>query len=169
MNKFLIVSIVGLFLGSIAGQAQTIAPASKRENLLDGMKATLGNVDQATTDYQKMESPFVVRNKQRKSATSLVENIKVETVVAAQRLPDKVALRVIGDRFNPIGSLILGNRGVLQLANGEYLETGQTFPARIQGNTYEVKVSQVSSSGYTLTLGEASIRKNFITTNGATQ
>ncbi len=168
MNKLLTVTFLLLGLGLSTTVAQVINPVNKREDLLKGMQETIGNTSAEVADYGKAASPFVPKAKPVRQEKEIIE-APVEEVMSTERLPDSVALKVIGKRFEPIGSLVLGNRGVLQLANGEYLEAGQTFPARIQGNTYQVKVTEVTSQGYSLTLGTATIRKNFITTNGATQ
>jgi len=168
MNKNLTIALIILGLLANAASAQVINPIDKRESLLEGMRNTLENTNSDIPDYGKTASPFVQRTKPIQKSLDISET-PAEVATSAERLPDAVALKVIGQRFEPIGSLVLGNRGVLQLANGEYLEIGQTFPARIQGNTYQVKVSEVTSQGYTLSLGNATIRKNFITTNGATQ
>jgi len=145
-----------------------ITPPAKRSQLLDGMQASLANVDKPAEDYSSLASPFVPRTG-RNRPTGKVEELPAEVIATTERLPDAVALKVIGDRFKPIGSLVLGSRGVLQIANGRSLETGETFTAEIRGHNYEVEVLEVTSQGYALRLGSSTIRKNFITTTGATQ
>ena len=169
MSKRLNISVFALILSLGVAHAQVISLESKREQLIEGMHATLGNADQKPGDYSDVQSPFVPRKQAVKETINRFNDLPTEIAKTAERLPDAVALKIVGERFAPIGSLVLGNRGILQLANGEYIEAGEAFPARIQGNVYEIKVIEVTSQGYTLRLGEASIRKNFITTNGATQ
>lgn len=168
MNRLIITFTVLAGFGLSTLQAQVITPVESRENLLKGMATTLGNVNEAPGDYTAVLSPFVPREKKIEIVQTKDLTNAPSGLTGSQKLPDEVALRMIGDRFNPIGSMVLGNRGVLQMANNTTIEMGSSFKAEIKGNIYEVQVNDVTSQGYTLTLGTATIRKNFLTTTGAT-
>jgi hypothetical protein len=160
-----------LALAAVSAQllpAQVVTPADSRTKLLGAMQSTLGNLDRPSGDYSGIESPFVVREKKAEIIPASQLERAVEQT-GGERLPDETALKVIAGQFNPLGSLILGNRGLLKLAGGSTLEKGETFKAEIRGNVYEVEVRDVTSHGYTLSLGSASVGKNFIITTGATQ
>ena len=89
--------------------------------------------------------------------------------VVGEILPDQQALEIISKQFTPLGSLVTENRGVLQLPGNRTIDKGTTFKAEIKGNIYEVEVLDVTSRGYTLQLGTAQLKKNFLTTTGTAE
>lgn len=156
-------------LASHAGLSQVITPADSRQSMLSGMQATLQNVDAEEGDYSNIRSPFSVRKKEIPApVTKDLADVPVSTGIG-EVLPDDQALKAISRQFNPLGSLVMGDRGVLQLASGRTIAEGDTFKAEIQGVVYEVKIGDVTSKGYSLSIGTATVQKSFLTTTGSSQ
>ncbi len=166
-NSYIILLLVSLvFVSSV--NAQVISKPEARSDLLTSMDQTLSNMQREGNDFKDVKSPFVAVMPEKQPV--VVEQVE-ETVapVVAARLPDKEALAIISQQFKPLGSLILGNRGVLQLQANKTIEKGAFFNADISGNTYRVEILDVTSRGYTLRLGTAQVTKNFLTTSGTAQ
>lgn len=162
MNKKFSLTLI-LFSGCLTlSQGQVIDPASKRGNLLDQLTEVISNTEREAGDFSQVNSPFVKISLAEPVVTGSTEVATVEAP-APQILSDAVALQAISQQFRPLGSLVLGERGLLQLANGRTIEQGSRFNAEIQGNLYEVSVEKVTKSGYTLRLGEATVERNFST------
>ena len=157
--------LFSLFITQVVG-AQIISKPESRSELLDGMNRSLSNIQQEEREFAGTRSPFVAVMPEKEVA--VVEDVKEDTApVRVEILPDNQALAIVSQQFKPLGSLIFGNRGVLQLQDNSTIERGATFNAEIRGHTYKVKILDVTSSGYTLQLGSAQISKNFLTTSGA--
>ena len=167
MTKFNLMLILFAYVASICG-GQVITTPEARSGLLDGMHSTLGNVDREKMDFKEVNSPFAVRTRQEEEvATKELDNVPLRT--AGALLSDDRALAIISGQFRPLGSLVVGDRGVLQLAGGRTIAQGASFKAEISGNIYAVKIEEVTSKGYTLSLGTASLRKNFLITTGSVE
>ena len=121
-------------------------------------------------DYEEVQSPFVVVSKPEPQVmlTKDLSNVPVDTGIG-EVLPDEDALRIISQQFKPFGSLVIGERGVLQLARGQTIAEGESFKAEIRGVAYEVQIMDVTSKSYKLSLGTAEVEKNFFTTTGSNQ
>lgn len=170
MNKQFILFSMVMCLAVNAGLSQVITPVDSRQSMLSGMDATLQNVDAEAGDYSDVRSPFVVRKKEEPKvvATKNLEDVPVSTGIG-EVLPDAKALQVISKQFQPFGSLVMGDRGVLQLANGRTIAEGETFKAEIKGVVYQVEIGDVTSNGYSLTIGTATVERSFLTTTGSSQ
>jgi hypothetical protein len=167
MTKFIFILTLLASAASICS-GQVITTPEARSGLLDGMHSTLGNVDREKMDFKEVSSPFEARTRQEQVvATKELDNVPVRTVGAL--LPDDRALGIISQQFRPLGSLVIGDRGVLQLAGGRTIAQGASFKAEISGNIYEVQIEEVTSKGYTLSLGTASLSKNFLITTGSVE
>jgi hypothetical protein len=142
--------------------AQVITPVGERNELIDGMEQVVGNMDTAAPSYSGLASPFT----EKTEPSGIVSDLSGSADIIEERLPeiisDQVAVEVISRRFKPIGSMIFGNRGILQLSNGETVEEGESFPAEIRGNIYTVEIIKVTSQGYTLKVGTATADKTFL-------
>lgn len=168
MNKqfITVILIAGLLISSSHGQ--TITTPESRSDLLGGMKSTLDNVERPEGEYAAVSSPFEARIiKKTEPMIKKLDKVPQRTVGAV--LPDNQALSIISQQFRPLGSLVLGTRGVLQLQGNRNIEMGDSFKAEIKGNIYEVQITEVTSRGYTLQLGTAQISKNFLTTTGTAE
>ncbi len=168
MNKQFsaVILIAGLLTSALQGQ--TITTPDSRSEVLDGMKSTLANVERPEGEYTEVKSPFEARI--IKKAEPVIKKLDdaPKTVVGAV-LPDDKALSIISQQFQPLGSLVLGDRGILQMQGNHNIEKGDSFKAEIKGHIYEVKISDVTSRGYTLQLGTAQVSKNFLTTTGTAE
>lgn len=86
----------------------------------------------------------------------------VERQARRVRLPDAEVLDLVVERFRPSGSMIGAGTAFLNLPGGNRLELGQVFPVTIRGETYEVTVERITTRGYTLRVGEATVTRNFL-------
>ena len=166
-RKLSVIFLLSFSIAQFAG-AQIITKPEDRSALIGGMNQTLANMEQQERAYDSVGSPFiaVMPKKEVKVVEKVIES---DEPVVVEILPDAQALSIISQQFKPLGSLILGNRGVLQLQDNSTIERGATFKAAIKGHTYEVQIFDVTSRGYTLKLGSAQITKNFLTTSGTAQ
>jgi len=164
MNKGFIF-FTAMVTAVVFASGQVIQPADQRTTLLDDLRIVVENTDRDPVFLGNLESPFVEdleTTAERKADSEDEDNDNAAPVPEVTRaLGDAVALRLIAQQFKPIGSLILGERAQLQLANGTRISAGDSFNATIQGTTYEVLIESVTSNGYTLRIGEASISKTF--------
>ena len=154
-----------LTMGALCSTAQVILPSDERDSLVGDMNEVLTNTDRESMDVSKTSSPFVEKKAEQilPASTDLEAPQLVREELPAE-LSDPVALRLISQQFKPLGSMVLGNRGLLQLSGGNTIEQGETFNAEIKGRSYEVLIEEVTGSGYTLRLGSAIMRKTFLTT-----
>ena len=168
MNKQLFLFLAVMCLAVNAGQSQIITPTESRNSILEGMRVTLQNVDVPAGAYEDVQSPFIIKKvvPEEVPVVRTFEDVPVETGIG-EVLADNVALQVISRQFRPFGSLVMGERGILQLANGRTIAEGESFRAEIKGVEYEVTIADVTSKGYRLTLGEANVEKTFLTTTGS--
>lgn len=161
-----------LLLAFLPLQGQIITTEAERAGILSGLEQTLEPAQQDTSDYGSVPSPFDPVKVKRVAAAprpqSPVAQGEAAPVVDAlpQRLADADALRVIGDSFKPIGTLVRGDRGLLRMSSGAMLAAGTSFRAEINGLDYEVLVKEVTSQGYTLSLGTATLSRSFYSTGG---
>jgi hypothetical protein len=151
-----------LLLAGTVLQSQVILPVESRTGVMDGMQKTLANVDREAMDFKVVPSPFNPPEDAPEAEADQPQSTAPRIVISSARMSDRDALRIIASQFKPIGSLVVGERGVLQLASGNTMEEGASFAAKIKGHNYPVVISEVTSKGYTLSLGEADIQRNFI-------
>lgn len=164
---FLLMAAMAALLQMAGGQ--TISSIKNRESLLNSMEAVLNNTARPAMEVAGIDSPF-------HAAIFEEASVARETATEAPRptprrevpeiLPDRTALSIIAGRFDPQGSLIMGDRGMLQLGGARTIAEGETFNAEIKGHTYEVRIEEVSSRGYRLRLGNATLEQTFLTTTG---
>jgi hypothetical protein len=147
---------------------QVISKADHRETITSSLETLIDNESGGEMGAIELRTPFVLR-------TEVLETSPFEENPIAgpepgpdapapvvRVLPDSQALAAISERFKPVGSLVMGGRGVLQLANGVSLAEGRSFRAEIHGITYSVKITKVTAEGYRLELGKAAVEQNFI-------
>jgi len=151
-------------------QAQVILSSDERTDLLDGMQSVIENTSRPLTTVSEDQTPFY---KTKAKAPAPVVNTQVprEETDEFEDLPillsDAMALDIISRQFKPLGSMVLGTRGFLQLPKGQTIEKGQNFKAEIRGVPYEVRISEVTQKGYTLELGTAQKEQSFGKTGGS--
>lgn len=165
-NPISLIVLISCLLVS-AAQGQTILSNKNREIVLEGMKEVVGNVERPALVLEGISNPFLEREEAIPAEVETATGQISETVSAPdQALTDDVALRLISNQFRPLGSLILGTRGILQLANGKTIGQGETIGAEIKGRSYEVIIEEVTGNGFTLRLGSAVLQRSFSATQG---
>ena len=160
MSKHLFITVCLAALTAVSLGAQVIAPPSERDELLSGMRQVLSNTEGEGMDFSAVQSPFHERTEANEpAAAKQAQSSDSPTPVI---LSDDAALRLIGQRFKPLGSLVIGDRGILQLSNGETIAEGEIFSAQIQGTRYPVVIEEVTRNMYRLRLGSATLEKSFL-------
>jgi len=122
-----------------------------RQHLSEKSESFLSLAEDAETPYA-FEQPVVAVLRDD-------EDEPVEEVVV--NYDDASVLRAVANNFakQVRGTLARGSTSFLQLKGGSMIKPGTNFPVSIpqaQGQTFTVTVSEITSSGYTLQLGEAS-------------
>lgn len=168
------VIIRGILLASIifpAGtkdlRGQLLQTPEKRVNLLQSMKAVLATNDGEKPSFADLSSPFVygeLPDAETETAPAEEPATEPATPQQAVRLSDAEALRLVSRRFRPLGSLVLGSKGVLQMGSGRNLAEGESFQATVNGVTYRVFIHEVKGNGYILRLGNEFLKRDFLTT-----
>jgi len=169
MNRSFPLFVMAVCLPALQAAGQVITPRGDREVILKGMGNVILNTEKEVQSYADVPSPFLDESAAAESdrQTPVEPGLEEETEVAAPEpvvLPDAVALERIAERFRPVGSMVIGERGVLQLASGRTIEQGASFRADIRGTCYKVHLESVTSSGYRLRLDSATVEKSFIET-----
>ncbi|MFO7724492.1 MAG: hypothetical protein R6V45_03000 [Oceanipulchritudo sp.] len=144
-----------------------ISTPAEREGLLERIDRVILNTEKKAQSYAGVSSPFLQESAVASAEQQMPPDTGLETEAAETEpvvLPDKVALDLISERFRPLGSMVIGERGFLQLASGRTIEEGESFRAAIQGFSYTVHLEAVTSSGYRLRLKTATVEKSFMDT-----
>lgn len=158
----LAVILTGFGLGAVAeasGKPARIMAKDKRGALLE---ATQGNLNMAdptlASRIGEARSPFVVYREEPKP---VVEARPVSTVTPTDvRLPDAVVLKAFARSFRVKGVMNRGDQSLLSLRNGALVSVGASKTLSLRGQQYEVVIESISTSGYTLRLGEAVLRQS---------
>lgn len=167
MNKRLVILLL-LHLFIAGGLwSQIILPAKQRKDLLSGMERVINNTEAESASLEGVTPPFHVQDMSEPERESVVENSVTEDLPEtlnepSEILSDEDALRLIGRQFQPLGSLVMGDRRLLQLEEGRTIAVGESFKAKIKGRVYDVFIDEVSPSGYRLRLGNTMINKSFV-------
>lgn len=167
-SRLIIVSgvvISGLLMASpVFGQV--ITPSEERIQFIDDLSRILHGEENPVPEIALSDrvSPFVPVKSQEKEEEegSEEESDKAPEPPKPERLADSEALELITKRFQPVGSLVLGSRGMLQFSNGSRMKLGDTFNAQIRGENYEVEIVDITTDSYTLRVGEATVTRKFL-------
>lgn len=155
-----------LMLGS-ALSGQVLRKVEDREAVLEGMASVLRSGQADGERWELFSSPFVMK------VESVPEEVMEEVEEEPERerevrqVTDEEALALISERFRPLGSLVLGDRGLLQMPGGQRIGQGQVFRATVAGEEYEVEVERVTEEGYQLRLGRYRVMGGFSGGGGA--
>lgn len=150
-------------------KAEKIRPKAKRVEIVEtGNQLLEQGRPEILARTEGLASPFFAPMAEPPAPLPVTDTVDeaapVEEVAPApvirQRLPDRVALEAVARNFKPTGSLIMGERKLLNLSSGTMPEGG-SFVATIQGEQYTVKVAEVTTSSYTLQIGTASLTQGF--------
>lgn len=163
MSKNLTILLAVLMGSSPLLFSQVILPVDDRDQLLNDMQAVIDNTQSDPQTFDGIPSPFVEKKQAvAQPQPQMANQVQEPAETLPRNLSDWVALRMISQQFKPLGSLVLGDRGILQLANGNTIEKGASFKAEIQGRSYEVTIDEVTQNGYTLRLGSAILKQTFL-------
>lgn len=155
---------------ALPAAGQVLRKAEYREEIVEGMARVLEREAVGEEDWSDLKSPFVVELPEEEATEVEVETKpEAEPEPRVAQISDRRALLLINERFRPQGSLVLGDRGILQLAEGRRIAQGQVFRATVRGKTYEVEVGTVTAEGYELRLGSHRVSGNFSSTGGASR
>ena len=148
---------------------QVLEKPEERSQLLQSMENVLTAVDEESTSFDGISSPFVLGGGVDPQSETGVEEADApeplpdeEAVPEPTRLSDAVALRMVARRFRPLGSLVIGDKGVLQMDGGRNLAEGESFQARIHGVPYRVYIADVGRNGYVLRLRGETMELDFL-------
>ncbi|MGJ8640834.1 MAG: hypothetical protein ACSHYA_15700 [Opitutaceae bacterium] len=180
MNAKVILSLVFLF-GSVSvhsvnaemskisfiGKKGWVVTKKERSTVLSVAEKYLSRSnDDFIAKLDELKSPFpAVEVLTPKEEVELVEDDSMDEE-PAQPTPivyeDSSILKVVGSNFSKQvrGTLSRGNNNYIQLQGGNLLKNGSTFPVRLpemEDKTYIVKLSEVTSESYTLSLGIATL------------
>lgn len=162
----------GVLLGALlllgpALSGQVLRKAEDRVAVLDGMASVLRAGHADADRWEAFSSPFVMEVARVPEEVVEVEEAQVEVEPEVRRITEERALALISERFRPLGSLVLGDRGLLQMPGGQRIGQGQVFRATVAGQEYEVEVERVTEEGYQLRLGRYRIAGGFSGGEGA--
>lgn len=144
-------------------QAQRIQSSEQRRQLLDQVESLLGTKENFEDIAVEAVTPF---SKPQPEIPEVVHEVGADSAPeppkpVLTRMEDRAALEMIAARFTPTGGILMGEKGYLQLQGGGLLAAGDSFKAKIQGFEYEVTVKNVLQDRYTLSLGSASLERDF--------
>jgi hypothetical protein len=143
----------GVVVGQGADTSGTVIPREQREQVLQRSARSLDK--QAPADLTAIEPLLgVVAALQPKTEGA---DAAEAVVVEATRPADDEILKRIAQQFKPRGALILGSVSALRMADGSLMRTGDKFTAVVSNDSYEVQLTAVTTSSYTLQLGTASL------------
>ncbi len=162
---YLTIALILLIPAGLTGQ---IPPGETRIETLEKAREMLNNDGaELATILEEASDPFVREATQQ--AAPVITETGEELPPAAQRLPDNLALEAIAKKFNPTGTMTLGERQVLLLPSGSSMQIGGKFRAKISDFTYTVELIEISSDGYTLALNDAQLSRKFADNNSGGQ
>jgi hypothetical protein len=140
-------------VGQGADTSGTVIPREQREQVLQRSARSLDK--QAPADLTVIEPLLgvVAALQPKNEGADAAESVVVEPA----RPADDEILERIAQQFKPRGALILGSVSALRMADGSLIRTGDKFTAVVSNETYEVQLTAVTTSSYTLQLGTASL------------
>ena len=163
----------------LSGSKDHVLALPVRINVLDVAEAYLSQDD--SDDFaalvKTLDSPYGLEEEE-------VVVAAVEAVSVEDQAPEPVAAPVAYDDASVLkaisltlanqvrGTLEKGGQSYLQLQGGGLLKSGTSFPAKvpeIEDQTFTVTVLDVSSRGYTLSMGESTLPVSFNGSTGVTK
>lgn len=155
----------------LAGRKDLVLGVESRQTVLE-----LGNdflSDQKEVDLSKIENlthPFVFKDDIPVAVVATDNSGNTDTEVAPEpktvNYDDATVLAVSASSFakKVRGSLARGESNYLQLEGGVLLKPGTSFPVRLpqaQDQVFTLTITEITSDGYTLQIGEASKQMSF--------
>ena len=130
----------------------------------------LAGLDDVQSPFPTKEVPAVVAAVEPTVVKTNVKqnggSVEVESASVQVVYDDASVLRGVGDNFakQVRGTLARGDKNYIQLQGGKLMKTGSSFPVRlpdVQDKTYIVKLIEVTSDDYTLSLGDATLTLSY--------
>ena len=148
-----------------------------RDSVLVVADQFLSPADQGfMAEVESLESPYGEELEEVAVAAAVVvtEEQAPEPVEVPVHYDDASVLEVIATKFakQVRGTLEKGGRSYLQLQGGGLLKSGTSFPVKVpevEDQTFTVTVSDITSRGYTLTMGESTLPVSFNASTGVTK
>jgi hypothetical protein len=165
--------VIILLAGTNHPRAQVLQKPEERANLLQSMDEVLAAKEGGESSFADLTSPFVYGDLSQgakgtipgeETATDPDPDPEPATTQQPARLSDAEVLRMVARRFRPLGSLVIGDKGVLQMDSGRNLAEGESFQATVNGVSYLVSIADVSENGYILRLREEFLERDFLAT-----
>jgi hypothetical protein len=138
-----------LFVGAVsASQAQSVTTAinlpAQRESTLELGRSFLASREKEKIEYENAPDPFIGK----------VAPVVAEVAVEAAPVPEKVInevelLRNLASQISARGTAILGEDRFLLLSQ-KRLKVGESFIISFNGNDYEVVLSDLTSTTFTI-------------------
>ncbi|CAA6679520.1 MULTISPECIES: hypothetical protein [unclassified Lentimonas] len=179
-KTYFLLLCANLFLGaSLCAETPEIKLSGSKDRVL-AHPVRISVLDVAETYLSQGDSDFAALLKTLDSpygaeAPEVVVAVEEQAPVAeAVAYDDASVLEAIGLKFaiQVRGTLEKGGQNYLQLQGGGLLKSGTSFPANIpeiKDQTFTITVSDISSRGYTLSMGTSTFPVSFYGSTGATK
>lgn len=152
---------------NLAGRKDVVMQVEKRETVLDVGEAILSNQNQETLpDFGGLPDPFTfeVAPPPESEENAKTEKKAAEPEPVVYEDAEVLALSAASFAKKVRGSIVRGDSSFLQLEGGALLKPGTSFPVRLpqaRDQVFTLTVSEITSEGYTLQVGEVSQQFNF--------
>lgn len=153
---------------NLAGRKDLVLRIEARETVLEvGRDVLAPKTDDFLSSLADLPDPFAF-----KASTPVVPVVADDTAVEEEPEPPAVvyedaevlALAAASFAEKVRGSIVRGDSSFLQLEGGALLKTGTSFPVRLpraKDQTFTLTITEITSEGYTLQIGEATGQFNF--------
>jgi len=142
-----------------AAEKGLVSTENSRTSLLDSIEVILAPAaDDLAQRVQSLPTPFAERRIEPVEGYDAGE----AAPQVARELPDAVVLDAALRSFRPTGSMIGPRSSILNIGGGQSIQLGQTFNVTIQGVSYPITVSAITTEGYSLRYGTAEGSRTFL-------
>jgi len=151
----------------LSGRKDVVLSGESRQVVIDVAQTFLA---ESETDYiaaiESLENPFGFEAPAPVEASVISETVAEKTAEPVLIFRDAEVLEAAAQDFasKVRGSMTRGDTRFLQLEGGILLKRGTSFPVRLPeagDKTFTLTVSEISSNGYTLSMGDSSKTLNY--------
>lgn len=152
----------------LVGRKDLVLSRENRDTVLEVGQSFLSKPeDDFLVKIENIETPFSFEEEKVQVAadknTGGSDDVKVPELI---KYDDASVLAVSAANFakQVRGALQRGDKSFLQLEGGSLLKPGTSFPVRLpqlKGQSFVLTLTEISSEGYTLQLGEATLQLNY--------
>ncbi|MFH1499715.1 MAG: hypothetical protein ABII82_18035 [Verrucomicrobiota bacterium] len=137
---------------TVSAQRADILPPKAREAVVERAKALMNRDTEAAARLpEKAINPF-----DPASGQPVVEEPTVVQPIAPARMSDDLQLRKLAGTLNPTGTISLGGDAYLLFGQKKF-KVGESLPIVFEGVTYNVLVTDIQSTSFSIRFGEAEI------------